>query len=54
MFEVLAFVIGFLIGINLKDKKLWELCKAQQERGDYWYDKYMIMIKDDWESLSKD
>jgi len=41
-------VVGLLCGVFWRDKGLWDICKLQQKRGDYWCDKYMNLVRDDW------
>ena len=45
---------GFVAGSMLRDKAMWRILRDQQQRGDYWFDRYMLVVRDDWEPLSKD
>lgn len=48
---VLSFGIGYVVGIIVHSYCCDGLYFAQKERGDYWYDKYMLAVRDDWEPL---
>ena len=50
MYIIFAFIAGFLIGVLRQEILLESIYKAQQERGDYWYDEYITIN----EPLSKD
>lgn len=51
---ILMLFIGYVLGTMKRDCQLWKLCNSQQERGDYWFDKYMKVVREDWEPLTKD
>lgn len=46
--------IGFMFGTLKRDCDMLKLCRSQMERGDYWFDKYMMEVREDWEPLTKD
>lgn len=45
---------GFMCGLLKRECDMLKLCQSQQERGDYWFDKYMMEVREDWEPLTKD
>ncbi len=45
---ICGLVAGYIIGRWRRDNWLWSLCRAQQARGDYWCNKYMHEVRDDW------
>ncbi len=51
---LVAFSCGFLAGLFCRDRLLWKLCEDQQKRGDYWCDKYMSLVRDDWVPYTED
>ena len=54
LFFITCFFLGYIAGYIREDYRLMKLLRAQQERGDYWFDKYMREVKEDWEPLSSD
>ena len=51
LYFVLVFVVGYVVGSIITDYHADRLYISQQKRGDYWYDKYMMAVRDDWEPL---
>ena len=49
-----VFCIGYIVGANREFHRLWAMCQSQQDRGDYWYDRYMLEVTDDWSPMSDD
>lgn len=48
-----GFGIGVLCGMARNDLQLMRLLRDQQERGNYWFDKYQNLLRGgDWEPLS--
>jgi len=54
LFVLVSFFIGYMIGRAKEDKDMRQLCRSQMERGDYWYDKYMLEVDEDWEPITED
>ena len=48
----IATVVGYMFGVMRRDDVLMEVCRSQQQRGDYWFDKYMAEVRDDWEAIA--
>lgn len=40
-----AIAFGFILGVAWKDRKSDQLHRDQQERGDYWFNKYQGLLK---------
>ena len=51
---VAFFIFGYVMGRMRTDVEMWRMNQAQQDRGNYWFDKYMSEVRDDWEPLSED
>ena len=55
-------LVGFMAGattawmamLAYKDREYDRMNEAQRKRGDYWFDKYMREVQDDWVPLSDD
>ena len=43
--------IGYMFGVLRRDVQWLALCQSQQERGDYWFEKYMSEVREDWETV---
>lgn len=46
--------IGWVAGTFKRDCDMWKLCRSQMERGDYWFDRYMMEVRDDWNPVTRD
>jgi hypothetical protein len=53
MMMAIGFFFGFWFASHRKDDFMWNLCLKQQERGDYWFDKYQKAIDNQWKPLSE-
>lgn len=51
---IMAFFVGWLYGSTSPHNELFRMCVDQQLRGDYWFDKYMSVVRDDWEPISEE
>lgn len=46
-----CFWIGFLVGRTVRDNLGEATYRAQQIRGDYWFNRYQEVIRNDWHKL---
>lgn len=49
-----VFALGCFFGMLIQDRQLWRMNRAQQERGDYWFDRYMMEVRPDWKPYTED
>ncbi|WP_417744774.1 hypothetical protein [Rosistilla oblonga] len=54
LWSFLMLFFGYLVGVYRRDEELLQMNYAQQQRGDYWYDRYMMEAHEDWEPMTKD
>jgi hypothetical protein len=47
-------IVGFLAGTLKRDCDMMKLCRSQMQRGDYWFDRYMMEVREDWEPMTQD
>lgn len=43
---LMVFGMGYFVGTLRRDLILWRLCESQQDRGDYWFDRYIQLIQE--------
>ncbi len=46
---LVGFGVGWMFGTTYQTDQLMKMNKKQQQRGDYWYDKYMKEVEPNWE-----
>jgi hypothetical protein len=46
--------LGWMIGTCKRECDTMRLCRSQMDRGDYWYDRYMMEVREDREPITDD
>jgi len=42
------FIVGWMYGNYRQDMWQTKMNRSQCERGDYWFDRYMLEVREDW------
>lgn len=53
-YAIIFFSLGIGVGFALHEEKYHRIYRAQQARGDYWFDRYQQVVRDDWEPIGSD
>lgn len=48
-----SFLLGWILGWSWSDRQWEQSARVQQQRGDYWFDKYMARVNPEWNPIAE-